>query len=332
MNRFLGVDVGGTKAAAVLIDEAGTTLASRWTEHEGQWHGRLVETVTASIEALLAEAGVGVAGVDAIGVAVAGLVGRDRSTLVHSPLIRETHLDLGTGLSERLGRHVTVDNDANATLYGIAWHDRETGNAPPDPDRVWLLLTLGTGLGGAIMVGDEVLVGAHGFAAELGHVSVDYTDERTCACGSRGCVEQFASGRGLEELARLLPPPEVSVRTLEGLGLRGPVSARGIVAAAGADDPWATGLLDNAGIMLGRALSILCVTLDPAVVIVGGSLGHAAGRWLLPAARREMLARWVYPAERPLPRLALDSIGPYAAASGAALLAAASRDKEQANA
>ncbi len=331
MTRFLGVDVGGTKAAAVLIDETGMTLASRWTEHEGRWHGRLVETVTASIEALLEEASVGLADVDAIGVAVAGLVGRDRSTLVHSPIIRETHLELGARLSERLGRHVTVDNDANATLYGIVWHDCRTDEAPFGSARVWLLLTLGTGLGGAVMVGDRVLVGEHGFAAELGHVRVDYTDERTCACGGRGCVEQFASGRGLEEIARLMPPPEASVRAHVALGLGSSASARGIVAAAGAGDPWATGMLESAGAMLGRALSILCVTLDPSVVIVGGSLGHAAGRWLLPAARREMLDSWVYPGERPLPALALDPIGPFAAASGAALLAAASRDKELAN-
>jgi len=331
MSRFVGVDVGGTKSAAVLIDETGATIASTWTEHRGQWQGRILETVASSIDNLLAQAGVGLAAVGAIGVAVAGLVSSDRSVLVHSPIIAETHLDLGARLSERTGRPVTVENDANATLYCIGGRNRPAGDRTSDDSRVSLLLTLGTGVGGAIMVGDRILVGEHGFATELGHITVDYSDERTCVCGNRGCVEQFASGRGLEELAELTPPP-ASVATLASHGATATLSARDIVAAAERGDPWATGLLATAGAMLGRAISVLCVILDPTTVTISGSFGHATKRWLLPAAAQEMRVRWTYPAERPLPRLAMDPIGPYAAAVGAAMLAAGQCDKDWADA
>jgi glucokinase len=322
--RFVGVDVGGTKSAAVLIDGAGATIARTWTEHTGEWQGRLVVTVVTSIATLLEQAGTDLADVDGIGVAVAGLVGRDRSTVFHSPIVRETHLDLGTALATRTGRPVTVANDANAALYAIARHDGTSG--------VSVLLTLGTGVGGAVLVGGRLLVGEHGFATELGHITVDHTDPRPCVCGSRGCVEQYASGRGLEELARLEPPSPAATLPPEAARVAPRLSARGIVAAAEHGDPWATALLERAGAMLGRAVAILCVTLDPTTVTISGSLGHAAGRWLLPAATREMRDRWTYPAERPLPTLTIDSIGPYAAAAGAALLAAEHGDKDGSNA
>ena len=322
MKRIVGVDVGGTKCAAVLLDEQGTTVARTWTEHQGAWHGLILDTVMSSIEALLALAGLGIRDVDAIGVSVAGLVSRDRSTLVHSPMIRESHLDLGARLSGATGRSVMVDNDANATLYAVRHYERTPPLIGQWSDDVSLLFTLGTGVGGAIMIGDRTVVGEHGYAAELGHITVDYADGRICPCGRTGCVEQFASGRGVEELAGLTPRPAETAALLETLGLRAPLSARDIVAAAGHGDPWAAGLLSVAGTMLGRAIAILCVALDPTTVTIGGSFGHAAWRWLLPTATREMRDRWTYATERPVPTLALDSIGPYAAAIGAALRAA----------
>jgi glucokinase len=330
MTWYIGIDVGGTKCAAVLLDGRGGMCARDWTEHEGEWQGRVVDTVMASIERLLARARVDIGHVGAIGVAAAGLVGRDRSTLVHSPIIRETHVDLGGLLAAATGLPVTVENDANATLAAIAGRERWRDGPRPEADRVVILVTLGTGLGGAVMVGDRILAGEHGFAAELGHIVVDPGDERTCACGSRGCVEQFASGRGLEELARLLPRP-AGATAVATLGVTGPSSARDIVSAAASDDVWAAQLISLAGTMLGRAISILGVVLDPTRIIVGGTLGHAAWPWLRPAAEAEMRRRWTYPAERPLPDLVLDPIGPYAAATGAGLLAAAIADKDDAN-
>jgi glucokinase len=327
MTRYAGVDIGGTKRAAVLVDASGTTLATAWDEHRGAWHGRIEASVVASLESLLGPAGLQPADLDGIGIAVAGLVGRDRSTLVHSPIIRETQVELGRVLARRTGRPVTVHNDANATLYGIVRRERRGAPAGAGGTGVRLLLTLGTGLGGAAMIGDRLLVGDHGFAGELGHVTVEPGDERRCACGSRGCAEQFASGRGIEELALASPPPEASLPLLAELGIAPPLAARDVVVLAGHGDPWAVDLLATSGRMLGRAIAILCVTLDPASVMIGGSLGHAAARWILPAAEAEMRTRWAYPADRPLPSLNVDPIGPYAAATGAALLAAASAEE-----
>lgn len=326
MRRVVGIDVGGTKRAAVILDGSGATLATAWAEHQGAWQGRIVETAAQAVESVVSDAGMAVADVAAIGVAVAGLVSSDRSTLVHSPIIRETHVDLGAGLASRLGRPVTVHNDVNATLYAIARRAPVALRPAAGPEPVHLLLSVGTGLGGAILVGDRILVGENGFAAELGHILVDPADERRCVCGGRGCVEQFASGRGLEELAQATPRSHVSPTAGDGLP-RPRVSARDLVDLARRDDPWASGLLATAGTMLGRAIAILCVTLDPATVTIGGSLGHAASRWLLPAAEREMRERWTYAAERPLPSLAVDPVGPFAAATGAAMLAAASTEE-----
>lgn len=326
MTYFVGVDVGGTKSAAVLIDGIGETAARNWIEHTGQWQGRLLKTVLSSIEGVMAEAEIGIDQVVAVGVAVAGLVSSNQSMVVHSPIIRESHFDLGARLADRLGLPVTVANDANATLFGIA---RGKDGPPAGESQVALLLTLGTGVGGSIMLGDRIVIGERGFAAELGHVTVDFDDSRVCVCGNRGCIEQFASGRGLEELAAMTPPPPISRTLFERLGTTAPYSARAIVAAAERGDVWAIGLLNYCGAMLGRAISILCVALDPTTVTIGGSFGHATGPWLLPAAIEEMHNRWTYAHERPLPHLVMDSIGPYAAATGAALLAAANFAKDK---
>ena len=330
MTHFIGIDVGGTKSAAVVIDDSGATTARHWKEHQGRWQGRLLETVYSSIERVTAEGGIGLDQVGAFGVAVAGLVSRNQSTLVYSPIIRESHFDLGVRLSERLGRPVVVENDANATLYGITRHQRATSDRSPDESRVALLLTLGTGFGGAIMVGDRIIVGEHGFAAELGHLTVDYADERTCAsAGSRGCIEQFASGRGIAELAAVTPASAGVAGDPRRVGRDRAVLGPRHSGCRRAGRSWATGLLTLCGAMLGRALSILCVTLDPTTVTIGGTFGHATGPWLLPSALEEMRNRSTYAAERPLPRLTMDAIGPYAAAMGAAMLAAANFEKDR---
>jgi glucokinase len=223
-------------------------------------------------------------------------------------------------------------NDANAALVGhtrvaLGAPDRSASAPTGGETRVALLLALGTGIGGSIMVGDTIVLGENGYAAELGHVPVDFSDGRVCLCGATGCVEQFASARGVAELAAMTPPPPESQARLAAMGASEPYPARAIVGAASMGDAWATGLLARGGTMLGRAMATLCVMLDPGTVIVAGGFGHAAGTWLLPHAEEELRRRWPYPGARPLPRLTRDVIGPYAAATGAAWLARAAQER-----
>ncbi len=326
MTYFVGVDVGGTKCAVTLVDEAGRMLGRSWAEHIDRQADELTDIVLAATRALLAEHALDAADVSAFGVAVAGLVSRDRSTLVRSPTLRAVDLDLGPRLAARLGRRVIVVNDANAALYGhmrlvTRMGDGVDGERAGSQPRVSLLLALGTGIGGSIMVGDRIVLGENGYAAEFGHVAVDFADQRICLCGATGCVEQFASGRGVAESALLTPPPPDSQARLTAIGASQPYSARAIVTAAGGGDPWAAGLLAHGGAMLGRAILTLCVALDPGIVLISGGFGHAAGAWLLPHAERELRSRWPYARERQLPPLRRDIIGPFAAATGAALLA-----------
>ncbi len=331
MTYFVGVDVGGTKCAVTLIDAAGRTLERSWTEHVGEQMNGPTGIVLAAIAALLAARSLEPGDVTAYGIAVAGLVGRDRSTLVRAPTLGAVDLDLGARLAARLGRRVVVINDANAAHFGHVRLNTRTGDRAVGEgagEEVSLLLALGTGIGGSIMVGGAIVVGESGYAAELGHVAVDFTDRRICLCGATGCVEQFASGRGVAELAALARPPADSQKRLLAMGAAKPYSARTIVGAAKIGDPWAVRLLAQGGAMLGRAIATLAVTLDPSVVIISGGFGHAAGAWLLPHAEAELRSRWPYADVRPLPPLRRDIIGPYAAATGAALLASLDAESE----
>ncbi len=320
MTSFIGVDVGGTKSAAVLVDQTGTTIARHWFEHRGTAATPLGDIVLDSIDGVLATAESSRDGVVSYAVAVAGLISSDQSTVVHAAKLRVRDVDLGAELSSRLDRPVLVENDANATLFGHRHHGRSTTHCAVASTEVVLLLTLGTGVGGSIMIGDRMVIGANGFAAELGHVTVDYDDKRLCLCGSRGCLENFSCGRGVEELAAISPPPSATRRLLNiSVGQR--ISSRHIVQLAERGDPWAIRLLELSGTMLGRGLSILCTTLDPTSIIIGGSFGHAAAQWLVAAARIEMSQRWPFAEDRRLPNITVDAIGPYAAATGAALMA-----------
>lgn len=317
MRLFAGIDVGGTKSAGVLVAGDGAIVARTWVEHGGRDAGRLLGIVGDSFEALLESGGVTAADVEAIGVAVSGLVSADGSTVVRAPTLGERGLPLGQRLADRLGLRVLIVNDANATLVG---HARRAAAQDAAEPGVTLLLSLGTGFGGAVMVGDRLLTGEHGFAAELGHLTVDFDDQRICPCGSRGCVEQFASGRGLAELAAASQRPR-SRALLDARGEAHPDPVQAILAAAAAGDAWSIAHLERCGAMLGRAIAMLCVILDPGRIVIGGSFGHAASDWLLPAATRELRERWPFAIERPFVELTLDTVGPFAAAIGAACLA-----------
>lgn len=304
MRLFLGLDIGGTKTAAVLRTAGGQVVARTWIEHvdrEGTVQERLLHAIAAMRDAA------GDATIDACQVAVAGLISADGRTVVRGAGLGLTGVPLADELRAASGLPVRIVNDAEATLVGHLGH---VGGDRADGTRV--LLTVGTSLGGAISIDGAVVRGAHGFAGELGHITVDYENDRTCVCGATGCVQNYASGRGIVAMAiehGVLDPDR-----------NDPALGRYVVERAATDER-AAAVLHRAGLMLGRAVVQLGVVLDPDEVLVGGSLGHAAGHVLLAGAAQEIEARWPFADIRARPTIRPESAGPYAAALGAAALA-----------
>ena len=265
----IGVDIGGTKIAAGVVDAEGHILARLRRDTDARQPRAIEDAVVAVVEELQAEYDVA-----AVGVAAAGFVSDDRSTVLFAPNIAWRDYPLRDRLSSRLAPPVVVENDANAA----GWAEYRFGAGRGIADMA--MITVGTGLGGAIVVGSQLLRGAHGVAAEIGHIRV-VPDGRPCGCGHRGCWEQYASGNALTRQARAAAAAEPG-RASALLALAGEAAAikgQHVTEAAKAGDRLAIDLLAELGTWLGLGTASLVAVLDPARIVVGG--GAASARRLL---------------------------------------------------
>lgn len=185
-----------------------------------------------------------------------------------------------------------------------------------------MLFALGTGIGGAVAIGRTVLHGSLGYGGELGHVPVMPPGGVPCVCGSSGCLELIASGSAVGGAAREAAAGGRADELLELAGKEvGALTAIDVVHAAKRGEPCSVALLASVGEAIGTAISVLGPALDPEAVFISGGFGHAAGAFIIPEIMRRISSQHAYPSARPSPAVRLDSIGPDAAALGAALLA-----------
>jgi glucokinase len=311
MALAIGVDIGGTKVAAGVVDEAGGVLA-------------LVRRATpgddvAETEKVIADTVTELAGrydVVAVGIGAAGWIGNDRATVLFSPHLAWRNEPLRDALADRIGLPVTVENDANAA----AWAEYRYGAARGE--RVVVCVTLGTGIGGGMVVSGVLYRGAYGVACEWGHMCV-VPDGRRCACGNRGCWEMYASGSALardaKELAEVSP---VSAHRLLALAGGSPAALTGtdVTVAAREGDPAAVEIYTAMGRWLGRGIADLAAIIDPSVVVVGGGVSEA-GDLLLGPARDTFATTLTGRGFRPAAPIRLAALGPSAGMVGAADLA-----------
>lgn len=305
----VGVDIGGTRLRAAAIAADGTVLAREATARphttdsgaEG-FGARVVAVVDDLVRRLGPDLPVG------IGIAsVVDLQGR----LVHAPNLEVEGFPLRERVADVLGDRVTVVNDATAACLAEA----RFGAAVGHQDVV--LLTVGTGVGGGAMVAGRLLLGAHGMAAEFGHLVVA-DGGRRCPCGSHGCLEAHASGRAVGEVAAEWLDQG---RTSPALAREPVVDGAAVTRAAASGDSLATEVITDAGRWLGIGVAGLVNALDPAVVLVGGGAGEAMQQWLLPAARAAAEPRVLGHHRRSLPPIVPAGLGDDAGVVGAALLA-----------
>ncbi|MBA2389172.1 MAG: ROK family glucokinase [Geodermatophilaceae bacterium] len=272
----IGVDIGGSKAAAGVVDTHGHVI-----ECVRRPTPRMDAALTEDVIADLVRDLSGRYDVDAVGVGAAGWVAADRATVLFSPHLAWRDEPLRDALRSRLGIPIWIENDANAA----AWAEYRFGAARGE--RVVLCVTLGTGIGGGLVLDGSLFRGAFGVAGEWGHMRV-VPGGRRCACGNRGCWEQYASGRALAHDARELAEssPFAARRLLELAGHAGALEGTHVTAAAQEGDPAALELVSEAGGWLGQGIADLAAILDPAVVVVGGGVSELGDLLLGPARER----------------------------------------------
>ncbi|GAA2722779.1 ROK family glucokinase [Cellulomonas aerilata] len=309
----IGVDIGGTKIAAGVVDEDGTILAQtrRATEPDD---AASIDRAVADVYAELSQS----YEVQAIGVAAAGFVNSERSTVLFAPNIAWRDYPLRDRVRALLDDDVriVVENDANAA----GWAEFRFGAGRAVDDM--LMLTVGTGLGGALIVGGKLVRGAWGVAAEVGHMRV-VPGGHYCGCGHEGCWEQYASGSALvrDAQAAIVVDAERGATLLALAGgdaqdLTGPQ----VTQAAQDGDPLAVDLLAQLGRWIGEGAASVAALLDPALVVIGGGVG-AAGDLLLDPARHAFADQLSARGHRPEAKIMLASMGNEAGIVGAADLA-----------
>lgn len=307
----IGVDIGGTKIAAGVVDDDGRVLAQMRRETDPHQPGEIERAVVELVAELREDYEIA-----AVGVAAAGFVADDRATVMFAPNIAWRAHPLRGRLSEHIDVPVVVENDANAA----GWAEFRFGAGRDVADMI--MLTVGTGLGGAIVIGSRLLRGAHGVAAEVGHIRV-VPDGHMCGCGHAGCWEQYASGRALTRQARAaaVAYPQRATALLELAGgdpkkIKGPYVTR--VAQQG--DSLGIELLAELGTWLGAGAADLVAVLDPALIVLGGGVASAGDLVLEPvrAAFGESLSARGH---RPEPLIALAELQNDAGLVGAADLA-----------
>jgi glucokinase len=306
----IGVDVGGTKIAGGVVDASGEVTDRYRVDSPADDAEAMVEAIAAVATELA-----GRQAVAAVGIGAAGYISRDRDTILGAPNISWRDVKLGSAVADKAGLPVVVENDANAA----AWGEFAFG-AGRESDHL-VLVTVGTGVGGGIVLDGELWRGSNGIAAEIGHLRV-VPGGRLCGCGQHGCWEQYASGSSLvaQARARAFGEPAAEDLLREVDNVVGRIDGPLITSLALKGDPFCVDLLADLGRWLGEGIATLTAIVDSDFIAVGGGVS-AAGDLLLEPTRAAFEAS-VFAAEmHPRVTMRLATLGNDAGLIGAADLA-----------
>ena len=305
MKYGFGVDLGGTTVKLAYFDEAGTLL-DQWeiptiTENSGS---QILPDIAASIHSYIQSKQIPSDALLGIGIGVPGPV---------SPQgVVNKCVNLGWGvfnieetLGEMTGMKVKAGNDANVAALGESWLGGGKGY------RNVVMATLGTGVGGGIIVEGKMIAGAHGAGGEIGHMVLNRDETDTCGCGKRGCVEQYCSATGIVRIAKQFLAKSDAPSMLRGMD---PLTCKDVFVAGRHGDSLALEVLEQVYAYMGEFLANICNVVNPEVVVLGGGVSRA-GQPLLEGAKR-YFDRYVFHAAANV-QFALASLGNDAGAYGA---------------
>lgn len=308
----VGIDIGGTKIAGGVVDDEGNIVEKLRVDTP--------EDTRALADAVVDMTRHFASGydIDAVGVAAAGFIDRDRAIVIHAPNIDWHNEPLKATLESRIDVPVIIENDANAA----GWAEFRFG-AGRDVEHM-VMLTMGTGVGGAVVLDGQLFRGGHGIAGELGHTRF-IRDGFPCGCGQNGCLEQYASGRALQREANTIADgggigAELAALRAEKGTISGPAVSRLVLAG----DPGAIEALRRVATALGEACGGFQAVLDPELFVIGGGVAQLGEDLLAPVRIAYETSLPGY-GERPVAEFAIAQLGNDAGLIGAADLAAGQR-------
>jgi glucokinase len=270
----IGVDIGGTKVLGGVVDSAGDVLVQTRRDTPAQDPGETADRIIDVIKELGAAHDV-----QAVGIGAAGWVDATRSIVQFAPNLAWRDEPLRERIEELVKLPVVVENDANAAAFGEYRHGAGRGSSH------MVMLTVGTGIGGGIVLGGELYRGAFGVASEFGHIQV-VRDGLLCGCGGKGCFEQYCSGKALvrEAKAGAERDPATAERLLElAGGTVAGVQGLHVTQAAHEGDPVSVAAFDSIATWLGQGLCDIVFGLDPDRIVVGGGVIDAGDLLMEPA-------------------------------------------------
>lgn len=276
-NYCFGIDVGGTTVKLGLFSTAGELL-DKWeittrTENFGE---NILSDICEAMEAKLAEKEISLDDIEGVGIGLPGPITNDGTVL------QCVNLGWGTfNVEEKLsemfrGIKVKAGNDANVAALGEAWQ-----GGGKDYDDI-VMITLGTGVGGGVIINEKILTGYNGGAGEIGHMHVDDNETDSCNCGRKGCLEQFTSATGVVRLAKRLMNNTDKETKMREFGEN--ITAKDVFDLAKEGDAGANEVVETMGTYLGTAMSHIAVVVNPQAFIIGGGVSKA-GQFLIDAIK-----------------------------------------------
>lgn len=304
----IGIDIGGSKVAAGVVDPDGNIVESLRRQTPSTSPAEVLETISEIVETFRANHHI-----YSIGIGAAGFVDATQSTVQFSPHLAWRNEPLRDAVSRRTKLPVLVDNDANAS----GWAEWRFGAAQNESDLV--LITLGTGIGGALVIDGQTYRGRFGLAGEFGHMQV-VPGGHACECGNFGCWEQYASGRVLARRARAAAIDRTDIGNLLLTAAEGSIDGiegNHVTALAVAGNTEAREWIADIGTWLGIGIANLAAAFDPGVFVIGGGVSDARDMLIDPArtAYSAALTGRGYRAEA---RIVRAHLGPDAGLIGAA--------------
>ena len=309
MKYGFGIDLGGTTVKIAYFDEEGNLL-EKWEIPTVTADGgsAILPDIAASVNGYLAEKNISKDSIIGIGIGVPGPVD-NQGTVNKCVNLGWGVINIPEVLGGLTGLAVTAGNDANVAALGEAWKGGGAGC------KNMVFATLGTGVGGGIVINGEVVHGVHGAGGEIGHITLNRYETDKCGCGKKGCAEQYCSATGIVRIAQQFLATSDADSSLRSFD---PLTCKDVFDCAKAGDMLANQALDKVYQYMGQFLAMICCTVDPEVVVLGGGVSKA-GQTLIYGAKR-YFDEYIFHASRSI-RFALASLGNDAGAYGAFKLA-----------